>query len=402
MPVYKYKAMSADNSIKEGVLDAKSETDLAHSLASKGLRVISINKGENKSIKDISISFGPVSLVEKMIFSKNLAVMMGAGLSLVRSLDVLAEQTKSEKFKKIIKSISSDVQKGESLSAGMEKHKSTFDNLYTSMVKVGETAGNLQEVLNSLAMQMKKDHDIVSRVKGALMYPGVILTAMLGIGALMMTIVVPSLAKTFNDLGGQLPASTQFIISLSDFLVNFWYIALIIILVLIVFFRQALKTESGKKIFDKIILKTPIFGNLSRQLNSARFSRMLATLINSGVSVVDSLNILSSTLGNWYFANSVSVAAKEIQKGKPLNEVLAAYEDIYPPLVIQMIQVGEETGALTDIMAQLADFYEEEVDNMTKNLSTIIEPILMILIGAAVGFFAISMITPMYSVLDNV
>ncbi len=403
MPIYSYKARALDGSIKEGVLEAVSESDVAHSLASEGLRVVAISGGDKKKrLKDITFDFGSISLVEKMIFSKNLAVMMGAGLSLTKALDVLAEQAKSEKFKKIIKSISSDVQKGEQLSESMQKHKSVFSDLYISMIKVGETAGNLQEVLNSLASQMKKDHEILSRVRGALIYPGVILTAMLGVGALMMAIVVPSLSQTFEDLGVDLPATTQFVIALSDFLVGFWYIALILIIVFVFSFVKAIKTERGKKIFDKIVLKLPVIGNLSKQLNSARFSRMLATLVDAGVSIVDALGILSETLSNWYFSNSVANAAKEIQKGETLNKSLVKYKDIYPPLVIQMVEVGEETGELTNIMSQLADFYEEEVDNVTKNMSTIIEPILMIFIGVAVGFFAISMITPMYSMLDSI
>ncbi len=401
MPIFKYKARSEDGSLIEGVLEAKSEADLAHTLLGKGLHLVLVEQNDEKK-KTKQFSFGKVPLVEKMIFTKNLAVMIGAGLSLTKALDVLSEQAKNPKFKKIIKSISSDIQKGEQLAKSMAKHKKTFPDIYVSMVKVGETAGNLKEVLNSLAIQMKKDHDIVSRVRGALMYPAIILIAMLIVGTLMMVVVVPSLASTFEDVGAELPASTQFIISFSEFLTNFWYVAIAFVVFLVWFLRFLLKTEGGKKFFDKILLKSPIFGNLSRQLNSARFSRMLSTLVDSGVPIVDSLNILSNTLSNYFFAQSVKNAAKDIQKGKQLNESLAVYKDVYPPLVIQMVQVGEETGALTEIMSQLADFYEEEVDNVTKSLSTIIEPILMIIIGVAVGFFAISMITPMYSVLNNV
>ncbi len=402
MSNYTYKARASDGSLKEGVAEAKSEQDLAHLLASQGLRVVSMEGPKGKKISEFSFSFGSVSLVERMMFTKNLSVMIGAGLSLTKALGVLSEQTKNDKFKKIIKSIAEDIQKGEQLEQSMSKHKAVFSSLYVSMVKVGETAGNLKEVLSSLAVQMKKDHDITSRVKGAMMYPSIILIAMLGIGALMMTLVVPSLAKTFKDMGAELPASTQFIIGVSNFLINFWYVAILLIIIFIYSFKKILKTETGKKAFDGMILKLPIFGNLSKQLNSARFSRTFTTLINSGVPIVDALNIISATLSNWFFAESMKSAAREIQKGKQLNEVLLKYKDIYPPLVIQMIEVGEETGALTEIMSQLAEFYEEEVDNVTKNMSTIIEPVLMIFIGAGVGFFAISMITPMYSMLDSI
>jgi len=402
VPRFLYKARTPEGEIKTGIQEAKTDKDLAHALIGQGYNIVSLDEAGKKEKKQITFSFGSVSLVEKMIFTKNLSVMIGSGLSLAKALDVLAEQTKSEKFRKIINSISSDIQKGEQLGVSMSKYKTVFPDLYVNMIKVGETAGNLKEVLLSLAEQMKKDHDIISRVKGALMYPGIILTAMLGIGTLMMIVVVPSLARTFDDLGAELPASTQFVINLSDFLVNYWYVALIGLVVLGYLSRMILRTQGGKKIFDGLLLKMPVFGNLSRELNSARFARTFSTLIDAGVSIVDALDIVSSTLTNYHFARSLKNASKEIQKGRQLNEVLKDYGKIYPPLVVQMVEVGEETGALTKVLSELAEFYEEEVDNVTKNMSTIIEPILMVFIGAAVGFFAISMITPMYSMLDNI
>ncbi len=402
MPKFLYKIRNTKGEIKTGTQEAKTDKDLAHSFINEGYSIISLVKSKNKKKKQINFNFGSISLVEKMIFTKNLSVMIGSGLALSKALDVLAKQTKSEKFKKIIKTISSDIQKGEQLGISMSKFKSTFPDLYVNMIKVGETAGNLKEVLLSLAEQMKKDHEIISRVKGALMYPGIILTAMIGIGSLMMVIVVPSLAATFEDLGTELPASTQFVIGLSDFLVNYWYIALILIVLFGYSLKVILRTETGKKIFDSLILKMPVFGNLSRQLNSARFARTFTTLVDAGVSIVDALDIVSSTLTNYFFSESLKKASKEIQKGRQLNDALKDYNKIYPPLVIQMVEVGEETGALTKVLVELAEFYEEEVDNVTKNMSTIIEPILMVFIGGAVGFFAISMITPMYSMLDSI
>lgn len=404
MITFFYRVRDSEGNIKTGTQDAASKQDLARLLADKGYAVTSVEELNNgtKKKKELKFSFGSVSLVEKIMFTRNLAVMIGAGLSLSKAIDVLAVQTSNVKFQQTLSAVSKDIQKGESFATGLEKHKKIFPDLYVNMVKIGETSGNLQQVLGSLAIQMKKDHDVVSRVKGALMYPAVILIAMTGIGALMMTIVVPSLAKTFEDIGTELPASTRFIIGLSDFLVNFWYIAILILVVLIYSIRAALKTSQGKRFFDKAILKAPVFSRLSRQMNSARFSRTLAILIESGVPIVNALEIISNTLTNSLFADSLRAAAKGIQQGKQLHEILKQYENLYPPMVFQMIEVGEETGALTKIMSQLADFYEEEVENVTKNLSTIIEPLLMVVIGAAVGFFAVSMITPMYSVMDSI
>jgi len=257
-------------------------------------------------------------------------------------------------------------------------------------------------VLNNLAEQMKKDHDVVSRVRGALMYPSIIFIIMILVGYLMMILVVPKLAATFLDLGADLPASTQFLILLSDILVNYWYFFIAGVVGVVYALRMFLHTDIGKRWFDAFVLKAPIIKGLSRKLNSARFCRTLSTLINSGVPITKGLEILSKTLTNHYFSESLSKASLEIQKGKTLYESLKQHGNLYPPLVTQMIAVGEETGALTNILGRLAEFYEEEVNNTTKNMSTIIEPIMMVVIGAVVGFFALSMITPMYSIVDTI
>ncbi len=403
MPVYSYTIKTKTGETQSGLKEAPSKESLAKDFSEKGFVIIAIEEKKDSGLMRKNLNFfSKVSLIEKMVFTKNLAVMVGAGVPIVKALNVLSEQAKSQLFKDTIKSICNDVQKGESLAESMSKHKTVFPEIYISMIKIGEISGNLQNVLNNLALQMKKDHEILSRVKGAMIYPAVILTAMVGIGILMMAVVVPSLAQTFNDLGAELPASTQFVISFSEFLLSYWYIALILFILFLLAVRYFLKTETGKKSFDFLILNTPVFGELSRKLNSARFSRILATLIDSGVSIVDALDILSKTLTNYFFSASVLEAKKEIQKGKQLNDILKNYKKIYPGLVIQMVEVGEETGKLTTVISQLAEFYEEEVDNTTRNLSTIIEPILMIIIGSAVGFFAISMITPMYDVLNTI
>jgi len=396
-----------DGKIKKGTLDAKDREELAHVLREQGYLVtIAEEQGSGgglmKQINDRLSGFRGVSLVDRIMFTRNLAVMIGAGLALNRALTVLGEQTQNKKFKNIIAQVSHDVQGGKPFSDCIAAHPKVFPELFVSMVRIGETAGNLEEVLNGLADQMKKDHDIVSRVRGALMYPAVIFSVMLVVGYLMMILVVPRLAATFADVGADLPTSTKVIIFLSTFMLHYWYVAVIGVITLIWGMRFMLNTQAGKKGFDAFILRLPVIKGLSKQMNSARLCRTLTILVDSGVPIVKALEILSHTLKNHYFSLSLQSAAKEIQKGKTLYDSLKPFANLYPPLVTQMIAVGEETGSLTKVLSKLADFYEDEVNNVTKNLSTIIEPVMMVIIGAAVGFFAVSMITPMYSVMNNI
>lgn len=407
MPTFTYTAKAMDGKIKKGTLDANNREELAHMLREQGYLITMVEEqgsGGNafQRALDKLKNFGSVSLVDRIMFTRNLAVMIGAGLALNRALSVLGEQTESKKFKAVIAEVSRGVQGGKSFSDCIGAHPKVFPELYVNMVRIGETAGNLEQVLNGLADQMKKDHDVVSRVRGALMYPSVIFTVMLVVGYLMMILVVPKLAATFQDVGADLPTSTKVLIFMSTVMLNYWYAAIIGAVALIWGMRFTLNTQTGKKGFDAFILKLPVIKGLSKKMNSARLCRTLCILVDSGVPIVKALEILSRTLSNHFFSESLLYASKEIQKGKTLFESMKRYDRLYPPLVTQMIAVGEETGSLTKVLSKLADFYEDEVDNMTKNLSTIIEPIMMVVIGAGVAFFAISMITPMYSVMNNV
>ena len=269
------------------------------------------------------------------------------------------------------------------------------------MVESGETSGKLEKVLKLLARQMKRDHDLRSRVKGAMMYPAIIITALFGIGALMMIYVVPTLAQTIKELGVPLPITTQIIIFISDMMVNYVLWVLLALIITGVGFFRLIKTKKGKAIFDTLILKLPIFGLLIKKVNVARMTRTLSYLISSGVPIVRSLEITGSILGNTLYREALAEAAVDIQKGRQLNEILREYPNIFQPIVIQMIQVGEETGKITSMLLRVALFFEEDVNNTTKNLSTIIEPILMVIIGTIVGFFAVSMMQPIYGSLGN-
>lgn len=405
MPQYFYTAKSFKGGLKTGTLEAGTKKELSKILHQEGYVLIraELEIKDKKNKFEISLSFlGKVSLTEKMMFTRNLRVMVSAGVSLPRSLSILLTQSKNQKFKKALTEILEAVNKGKSFSESLKKYPEIFSELFVSMIKVGEESGTLENVLKNLAYQMEKEHDLKSKIIGAMVYPAVIIFAMVGIGILMLIMVIPKLAETFRELEINLPLTTRFVIGLGEFLATKWYLFLIIVFVLFFLLKNVLKTKRGKKIFDSITLKIPIVSPIIKKTNSAQTLRTLSSLIVSGIPLVRALKIVSGSLGNIYFKEAIINAIEKIRKGEKLSLALMPYQDLYPPMVIQMIEIGEETGQTSEILAKLADFYEEEVTNHTKNLSAIMEPLLMLLVGGAVGFFAISMIQPMYSMLGAI
>ena len=404
MPRYIYTAKSLKGEIKSGVLETEDERQLARILRQEGYVLISANlEKEKKGKLEISLPFfEKVSLTEKLMFTRNLRVMIAAGMPLPRALETLALQSKSKKFRGGLLDIVEEITKGKNFSDSLSKHSDIFSELFTSMVKVGEEAGTLEEVLRILTNQMEREHELKSKLKGAMIYPSVIILTMIGIGILMLIMVVPRLAETFQELNIELPPTTRFVIFLGNFLAKKWFLAALIILVFIVLLKMILKTKTGKKIIDFLILKIPIVASLVKKTNSAYTVRTLSSLIASGVPIVRALEIISGTLGNIYFQEAVVEASEKVRKGSKVSEALRPYEGLYSSTVIQMIEVGEETGETSTILAKLADFFEEDVTAATKNLSSVIEPVLMLIIGGAVGFFAISMIQPIYSMLGAI
>jgi len=403
MQLYKYKARKIGGKILSGVQKAQNKEDLARVLSKENYVLLSAERESKKSSLKINLSFkSGVPLVERMVFSRHLSVMIAAGFPFDKSLNVLESQTKNKNLKEAIKDIEERVIKGEQFSEALKMHPTIFNDLYVNMVKIGEETGNLKEVLETLAEQMKKDHDIRGKVKGALMYPAVIVVLMGMIGIVMMTFVLPKFSKVFNDMGMELPFMTKIILSAGDYLALYWYIIPIAIFLFVFSFLKLKKTKSGKKALDSFYIKLPIIGPLMIKLNTARTARILSSLIKSGVPIVKSLEILSTTITSHLYQKAVTLAAKEIQKGKTLKEALLPHGKIYSYLLIQMIEVGEETGKMGDVLADLADFYEGEIDTATKNLSSIIEPIIMVVIGIAVAVFAVSIVSPMYSMMGSI
>jgi type IV pilus assembly protein PilC len=406
MAKFIYTAKSYSGETKGGEAIAKDEKSLAQQLRGEGFLVTSIvpiieNEKEGVKVKFFD-RFTSIPLKEKMVFARNLSVMVASGLTVSKAVSNLALQTENKQFNKVLLDIFEEVQSGKSLSEGMMKYPNVFGELFINMVKVGETAGNLDEVLKIVAVQLEKENDLRGKVKGAMIYPAVILTVMLGIGVIMLTYVLPKLMGVFKDMNAELPATTKFVIALSDLFRNNAIAVVVVFIGLVVFLQFFLRQKAGKIALSWVTIHAPVFSSIVKQVNCARFARIHSSLLRSGVNSVDALKIISNTLSNYYYKKALLSGIENIQKGVSLSKVLGDNRDIFPILVSQIVQVGEETGKTETVLLQLAEFYEDEVDQVTKNMSAIIEPLLMVVIGVAVGFFAIAMLQPMYSLMDNI
>ncbi|MBI5045548.1 MAG: type II secretion system F family protein [Candidatus Niyogibacteria bacterium] len=404
MTLFSYTAKKISGEETHGTKDAKDKFDLAKMLRCDGYSLIAYAEIEAAKSASSGMSFNlfsRVSVVDKMIFARNVAVMIDAGVSLAKSLDILASQTKSVKFCSVLNDVAAEIRKGRPLSDSMADHHDVFSSLFISMVKAGEEGGNLSETFRLLGHQMEKEHALFRRVRGALVYPSIIIVAMMVIGVLMLIYVVPTLVSTFKELSIELPPTTKAIIAVSNFIVSHTFIFLALVAAIIGAITWFLRTEIGQRWLSSALLHLPIFKTLVQEINAARTARTLGSLIGSGVDVLRALEITEDVLQNYYYRAVLREARERVQKGKPIAEVFKENANLYPLLVGEMMSVGEETGKLSEMLGRLADFYEEEVSAATQDMSTIVEPILMVIIGVVVGFFAISMIQPLYSSLSN-
>jgi type IV pilus assembly protein PilC len=405
MPHFIYKAKRSDGEIYKGTKDAKDRFELYRMLKESGEEAVDVQeKGVNKGFSEgFSMSlpfFHSIKAQDKINFARNLSAMISAGLAMSRALSVMERQTKNKKLRDILISLQKDISEGKTLSQAMSKYKDVFSALFISMVAAGEQSGTLAESLRIVGMQMDKSFALQRRVKGAMMYPGIILSAMVIIAILMLTFIVPTLMKTFTELKVQLPASTRFVLFLSDSLRDYWPIVFMLFVAIVVLFYLFKKSATGKSIIDFLVLKIPVIGEIIKEVNSARTARTLSSLLSSGVDVVESVRITTDVMQNVHYKAILKKAGEAIEKGDPISKIFTQNEKYYPLFLGEMMNVGEETGKIGDMLFGVANFYEEDVDQRTKDMSTIIEPFLMVIIGAAVGFFAISMISPMYSLVN--
>jgi type IV pilus assembly protein PilC len=327
--------------------------------------------------------------------------MLKAGISLADALKTLADQTKNKKLNRILLEIAEKIKGGQSFSEGLAPYAGDFGDLFVNMIKAGEASGRLEDVLNELYIQHKKDHLIISKIRNALTYPVVIICAMLGIAGFVVIFVLPTITNMFRELNASLPLPTRLLIGLSDIIQQYGIYILIALVILAVLFLRFAKSKNGRGRLDALILKIPIISGIIKQINLARASRSLSALIKTDIAIVDTLNITSKILGNSVFRRTFAEAAEKVKKGQKLANIFKEYPHIFPSIFIQMIAVGEETGAIDNVLSNLADFYEEEVSQTMNNLPTIIEPLLMLLIGACVGGIAIAILLPIYSMTQS-
>ena len=405
MSRFYYKAMKSNGEKYENTIEAADRFSVYNNIRKEGGTVILVEEEKKKFFSDInfiSALFSAIKTDDKIMFTRNLSVMIKAGLPLSRGLKTLEKQSKNKKLKNVIRQINLNIQKGSSFNEALSKFPRVFSPLFVSMVKAGEEGGGLSEALMIVARQIELANNLKKKIKGALIYPSIIIIAMFIIGAVMLIYVVPTLTQTFEELGVELPMSTQFVISLSNFLTNNIFTAIILLIIAAIAGFVGFRSKKGKRIFDYLILHIPIISGLVKEINSARTARTLSSLLASGVEVVNSLSITGEVIQNSYYKEILKKSEKYIQEGLPFSEAFIKNEKFYPILVGEMISVGEETGRLSDMLLQIAEFYEEEVFRKTKDMSIIIEPFLMIIIGTVVGFFAVSMISPIYSISSGI
>jgi type IV pilus assembly protein PilC len=402
MSHFTFKAKKPSGEVYTGMHDAADRFEIYRMLRDSGDELISYTEkrgGNFKKVLNFSFSFG-VKTHEKIVFAKSLGSMIEAGLSMSHALAVLERQTKSATLKKIIKQIGESISKGQMFSQALADYPRVFSPLFVSMVRAGEQSGTLSQSLKSVTNQMENSYNLNRKVKGAMVYPTIILGVMFIIGILMLTFVVPTLMKTFSELNVKLPLATRIVLGVSNILRYQGILVLIIVFVLGGIYYLWSKKESGRNIIHFAVLKIPIIGEIIKEINSARTARTLSSLIDSGVDILEGIRITRDVIQNVHYKKVLVAVEDAINKGEPISKVFGSSTKFYPVFLSEMVAVGEETGKVGEMLRNVAVFYENDVTEKTKDMSTVIEPFLMVIIGAAVGFFALAMISPMYSLVD--
>ena len=402
MTVYSYNAINASGLELDGTIQASDLAAALEQLRQRGLLAQKIDEVRGASNTDASASRGVFKSVKSkslQIFSRQFATMIEAGLNVVSALLILEEQTSDKVLGQVVVQIREDVESGLLLSEAMARHPKVFSRLYVAMVEAGETAGILDVVLDRVAIQMEKEQKIKSRVKGAMVYPTIVLVFAFLILNAMLLFIVPVFVKIFAQLNGQLPTMTQYVMKASNLLRGYWFVVFPIWIILVFAFFRWKRTETGRRIWDRSRLHLPMkIGDTIRKITIARFSRTLSTLVAAGVDIIKALEITGQASGNWVVENALEGVRNRVREGATIAQPLLE-NDVFPPMVSHMVKVGEETGELDKMLAKIADFYEEEVDTAIGALTSIIEPLMMIGVGALVGIIVISMYLPMFKIL---
>jgi type IV pilus assembly protein PilC len=400
MALYTYKALDQQGEIVQDKTEGSGTLAVASELRKQGLMVIDV-KEQSVANKDILAPFKRIKLGDLVVFSRQLATMINAGLPIVRALYVLSEQTENPKLKDVVVAVRKDVEAGLSLSEALDKHPDAFSRLYVEMVKAGEIGGMLDGVLLRIADQLEKDQDLRRKIRSALTYPIVVLILAILAASFMLIFIVPVFATMFQDLGGTLPLPTRICMLLSNILTSIWGVFVYAGMALSVFlFFRWKKTERGRKIWGRVVLRIPAkIGEVVQKAVLARFARTLGTLSAAGVPILQAIEITATSSGNWVVENALLKSRDAIREGIPIYKPLEE-EPVFPPMVTRMIAVGEETGDIDGMLGKIAEFYESEVDAAVKALTSIIEPLMIVVVGGIVGGIVISMYLPMFKIFE--
>lgn len=395
--LFYYRCTDKEGKPLEGEVEAASKKDAISILADKGLIILTLETQKKRDLLNIDISFlNRVTVKDLVVFSRQLAVMSSATLPIVQTLRILSAQTENVRLQKIIKTIADDVDGGDKLSNAMERHRKVFSPFFIAMVRSGETSGSLDKVLNYLADEQEKDYELMSKIKGAMIYPAFILAALTGVGIIMMVFVVPKITAILQETGGELPFATKMLIAISHFLVSWWWALILFFAVLVVILRLALRQTQTRQVWDYLKLKLPIFGPLFQRIHLVRFTRSMATLVDGGVPITTSLEIVSDVVGNAYYKKLLEDSALEVKDGNPIAALFLASKEV-PPMISHMLSVGEKTGRINEVLSKMTNFYSREVESMVANLISLIEPMIMVVMGVGVGIMVAAVIMPMYN-----
>ncbi|PLX27374.1 hypothetical protein C0583_03610 [Candidatus Parcubacteria bacterium] len=398
MSLYKYKALNAERQLVAGLVEADDENSAADVLREKGLSLVALK--QKSAIDWNNLSFGGVRAKEIVVFSRQFSVLVSANVALVHALKLLVSQVKNPKFKQIISEIASDVDGGSRLSDAFSKYPKIFSSFYVNVIKSGETSGKLDEVLNYLADELEKDFDMNSKIKGALIYPAVVVSGLVIVGGVMMAFVVPQLTEVIVSSGGELPLPTKILVAVSGFMQSYWWLMILGFLGTAFGLGAFIAKPTGKMMFDAFKLKLPIFGYLFKLIYVVRFTRSMNTLIVGGVSISRALEITSDVVSNEVFKALIVQTKQQVEDGNSISSVFNDSPHI-PMMVPQMMTIGEKTGKLDQILSKITDFYTREINNIIANLMTLMEPIVIIIIGVGVGTMVAAIILPMYQMADS-
>lgn len=401
MSLYDYKAINSEGRIISGRVEAGTESEAADILKDKQYRILSLSEPVGGDLMNkINLALNPVKPKDIVAFSRQFAVLVSANVALVQSLKMLSEQMENLKLKAVLGEIADEVDGGTKLSDSLMKRTDIFSPFYINVVKAGESSGKLDEVLNYLADELEKDYDMNAKIKGAMIYPAFVMCGMAGVGAVMMVFVVPKLTDMMAETGGELPMATKILMAVSDFLVDYWILILIALVGMVFGFKFIQKFPKAKKILDRTLLHLPIFGGLFRRIYLVRFTRSLQTLIIGGVTIAKALAISADVVGNDVYKNLIADTKKEVEDGNSISTVFLESKYV-PSMVSQMMKIGEKTGRLDMIMSKITEFYSREINNLVANLMTLMEPLIMVIMGVGVGIMVAAIILPMYNMATN-